>query len=168
MSNTWEQHPELVESCKELWKEGLSAAQIARALGHGLTRNSVIGKVTRLKLKEHGGYPRQARSVMRNTRPKTKPLTIEERAEILQAAPDPELGLVTPFNAKDKHCRYGYGDPSDEGFHYCGRKAVRGSYCPGHHAICHEPLKAGAKISDEDKAMVAHHAREAGMQRVFG
>ncbi|HVP83788.1 MAG TPA: GcrA family cell cycle regulator, partial [Rhizomicrobium sp.] len=38
---------ERVEQLKNLWTEGLSASQIARALG-GVTRNAVIGKVHRL------------------------------------------------------------------------------------------------------------------------
>src|ERR1700749_2552952 len=38
-----------VEQLKNLWTEGLSASQIARALG-GVTRNAVIGKVHRLCL----------------------------------------------------------------------------------------------------------------------
>src|SRR5262245_35720412 len=40
---------ERVEQLKSLWTEGLSASQIARALG-GVTRNAVIGKVHRLAL----------------------------------------------------------------------------------------------------------------------
>ena len=38
-----------VEQLKNMWTEGLSASQIARALG-GVTRNAVIGKVHRLGL----------------------------------------------------------------------------------------------------------------------
>src|SRR3569833_4678234 len=38
-----------VEQLKTLWTAGLSASQIARALG-GVTRNAVIGKVHRLGL----------------------------------------------------------------------------------------------------------------------
>ena len=40
---------ERVDQLKSLWTEGLSASQIARALG-GVTRNAVIGKVHRLGL----------------------------------------------------------------------------------------------------------------------
>ena len=40
---------ERVDQLKNLWTEGLSASQIARALG-GVTRNAVIGKVHRLGL----------------------------------------------------------------------------------------------------------------------
>ena len=42
-----------VEQLKNLWTEGLSASQIARALG-GVTRNAVIGKLSRLNLTREG------------------------------------------------------------------------------------------------------------------
>jgi GcrA cell cycle regulator len=41
---------ERVETLKRLWNQGLSASQIAGELGHGITRNAVIGKVHRLGL----------------------------------------------------------------------------------------------------------------------
>jgi GcrA cell cycle regulator len=39
-----------VSYLKQLWTEGLSASQIARVMGSGLTRNAVIGKAHRLGL----------------------------------------------------------------------------------------------------------------------
>src|SRR5262249_4883212 len=41
---------ERVDQLKSLWTEGLSASQIARVLGQGITRNAVIVKVHRLGL----------------------------------------------------------------------------------------------------------------------
>jgi GcrA cell cycle regulator len=41
--------PERIERLKELWSQGLSLSEIAKALGL-LTRNQVVGKVHRLKL----------------------------------------------------------------------------------------------------------------------
>jgi len=35
---------------KRLWGEGKTAAEIAKQLGEGVTRNAVIGKAHRLKL----------------------------------------------------------------------------------------------------------------------
>jgi GcrA cell cycle regulator len=49
---------ERVETLSKLWGEGLSASQIASALGGGVTRNAVIGKVHRLGL---SGRARRAR-----------------------------------------------------------------------------------------------------------
>ena len=39
-----------VQTLTRLWRDGLSASQIARALAGGVTRNAVIGKVHRLGL----------------------------------------------------------------------------------------------------------------------
>ena len=46
---------ERVELLRQLWLDGKSASQISAALGAGLTRNAVIGKVHRLGT----GGPRQ-------------------------------------------------------------------------------------------------------------
>ena len=40
---------ELIEQLLKLWEEGLSASDIANALGQGFSRNAVIGKVHRLR-----------------------------------------------------------------------------------------------------------------------
>ena len=55
--------PEREEKLKQLWKKGHSGSQIARLLGDGATRNSVLGKAFRLKL--------QARVVTKKTTPRT-------------------------------------------------------------------------------------------------
>ena len=44
--------PERDERLRTLWLDGKSASQIAGALGDGVTRNAVIGRVHRLKLNE--------------------------------------------------------------------------------------------------------------------
>jgi len=41
---------ERVTVLKQLWGEGKTAAEIAKELGEGVTRNAVIGKAHRLKL----------------------------------------------------------------------------------------------------------------------
>lgn len=42
--------PGNLDTLKSMWTEGASAAEIARALGQGISREAVIGKVHRLKL----------------------------------------------------------------------------------------------------------------------
>eukprot|EP00657_Telonema_sp_P-1_P012024 TRINITY_DN80_c0_g1_i11.p2 TRINITY_DN80_c0_g1~~TRINITY_DN80_c0_g1_i11.p2 ORF type:complete len:119 (+),score=38.72 TRINITY_DN80_c0_g1_i11:217-573(+) len=42
---------ERIDQLKKLWDDGLSASQIAKELGEGVTRNAVIGKAHRLGLK---------------------------------------------------------------------------------------------------------------------
>ena len=46
-----------IETVKEMWTKGASAAEISRALGGEFTRSSVLGKVHRLKLPGHSANP---------------------------------------------------------------------------------------------------------------
>lgn len=68
---------ERVERLKELWAKGWSATQIARDL-RGVTRNSVIGKVTRLGLPKRSAAANRVASKINN------------RALASGAAPQPE------------------------------------------------------------------------------
>lgn len=84
---------ERVETLKKLWGEGLSCSQIAGRLG-GITRNAVIGKVSRLGLAGRAPGARKARGVRsarnakqsRSPRPPRNglsPLSIERRKRAL-------------------------------------------------------------------------------------
>lgn len=126
---------ERVALLKTLWAAGeLSAKGIAAVLGHGITRNAVIGKVGRLGLpkRAHNPYPRnrapRARRASNNfnashqSTPKTKktrPARIEPDdvdAEVrvnlgslhaIEAEPAPDTFLGIPLlKLQDKHCRY--------------------------------------------------------------
>jgi len=66
---------ERVETLKRLWNQGLSASQIAGELGHGITRNAVIGKVHRLGLSGRAKSPSAATSRPRkSTRAPSHPM----------------------------------------------------------------------------------------------
>lgn len=60
-----------VGALKKLWLEGQSASQIAKALGGGVTRNAVIGKVHRLGLSGRAAPSTPARTTFRTARPST-------------------------------------------------------------------------------------------------
>jgi len=62
---------ERVEKLKELWGEGMSASQIAKALG-GVTRNAVIGKVHRLGLSNRGAAPASSPAAPEDPKPAPK------------------------------------------------------------------------------------------------
>src|SRR5271170_891078 len=53
---------ERVELLRQLWLDGRSASQISAQLGHGVTRNAVIGKVHRLGLAGRAKAPAAASS----------------------------------------------------------------------------------------------------------
>ncbi len=93
---------ERVEQLRQHWIEGKSASQIANLLGHGLTRNAVIGKVHRLGL----AGPRQVAELVRLAFP---PIVAPAgRASGRRAARG-------RGRAPDRSGRDGAGDPTADG-----------------------------------------------------
>jgi GcrA cell cycle regulator len=77
---------ERVEQLKLHWMEGKSASQIASLLGHGLSRNAVIGKVHRLGLAGRAKSPNSGGA--RPRRPAPSPTAYRAAApRLTQAAP---------------------------------------------------------------------------------
>jgi GcrA cell cycle regulator len=130
---------ERVEQLKSLWTEGLSASQIARALG-GVTRNAVIGKVHRLGLAGRAGPARSERvrtTVVRRAAHivAPPPVIVEEDPIVLE---DGHFATVLTIN--DRMCRWPIGDPSENEFHFCGHKPKSGSpYCEAHARKAYQP-----------------------------
>lgn len=76
------------ETAKRLHREGYSATQIAKQLG-GLTRNAVIGKLTRLGLSRRDSPREPSKSAVHPVR-------------IVASKPTPEQGGSTPLAARAK------------------------------------------------------------------
>ncbi|ODS04031.1 GcrA cell cycle regulator [Methyloceanibacter marginalis] len=152
---------ERVELLKKLWAEGLSASQIAGRLG-GVTRNAVIGKVHRLGLSgratssrssaprrgaitRHGKIERRRLSARRGN-VALKRLT--RRNTIRRPAPVEELVIplherATILTLKESMCRWPIGDPTEEEFHFCGRKKDGTvPYCEHHARMAYQPVQA--------------------------
>lgn len=113
----------------------LSAAKIAELVGHGVTRNAVIGRCTRLGLARLARTPairkeRRPRLVGRDSKTR-KPPTKE-----FASPPVPVVPLNIPFiELERRHCREIVGK---DGFMSlsCGHPVVAdSSYCRWHHAI---------------------------------
>lgn len=128
---------------KNLWTEGFSATQIARALG-GVTRNAVIGKVHRLGLAgrtspsraERPRVPAAPRVSVRMEVPPPPPPPVEDEPPL--ALDDGNFATVLTVN--DRMCRWPIGDPSENEFHFCGRKPKAGSpYCEAHARKAYQP-----------------------------
>ena len=151
MTQSWTE--ERVGALKKLWLEGQSASQIAKALGGGVTRNAVIGKVHRLGLSGRAAPSQPARASFRTQRPKpaaqptrapSAPRRIEAaepRPEPVAApAPMPELeGTATVLTLGAHMCKWPIGDPSSSGFSFCGRRASEGVYCVEHAKVAYQP-----------------------------
>ncbi|MBU6443709.1 MAG: GcrA cell cycle regulator [Alphaproteobacteria bacterium] len=131
---------ERVEQLRSLWTEGLSASQIARVLG-GVTRNAVIGKVHRLGLAGRASPSRSERPRLAMT-PKAPVRAHAPAAPVVEEDPvildDGSFATVLTIN--DRMCRWPIGDPSENEFHFCGRKPKNGSpYCEAHARKAYQP-----------------------------
>jgi GcrA cell cycle regulator len=131
---------ERVDQLKSLWTEGLSASQIARALG-GVTRNAVIGKVHRLGLAGRAAPTR----IDRPRLPSAPRLHLRSREPELPVVEEEPIKLedgsfVGVMAINDRMCRWPIGDPSAEEFHFCGRNPKSGSpYCEAHARKAYQP-----------------------------
>ena len=150
---------ERVELLKKLWQDGLSASQIAKQLG-GVTRNAVIGKVHRLGLSGRAAPSKPARPVFKAPRPArpvaqpVAPRRIVEPAAITLAQPQPAPvryvdeapGSATVLTLGAHMCKWPIGDPSTDGFTFCGRRnGEHGPYCREHAQVAYQQPQPGKK-----------------------
>lgn len=131
-----------IDQLKSLWHEGLSASQVASALGN-VTRNAVLGKLHRLGLLAGSGELRPVRP--RSTVPRCRASKFALLAPV--AEPDPftfaDGSFATVVTVSDHMCRWPIGDPKAGGFHFCGHAPKAGSrYCEAHTQRAHQPAKA--------------------------
>ncbi len=142
---------EKVKLLKELDAAGMSAGEIAKAIG-APSRSSVLGKLFRLANPNYDAAKNAARKkgMSQHTRP-GKPY-----APALPEPLDEDIGeedIVTPFapnrstgipdalvNRHSRQCRYPIGNPSEPGFHFCDKERIKGSYCAEHRAACTVPV----------------------------
>lgn len=132
-----EWNDERVAALTKLWRDGLSASQVARHLG-GVTRNAVIGKAHRLGLTVRDAPsrpvlgPAPAARIRAEIRaappPARRPETAPPVRPPIEVAP-----TATLMTLEDDGCRWPIGDPARPGFGFCGRARRRGRvYCDEH------------------------------------
>jgi GcrA cell cycle regulator len=132
---------EKVERLSQLWKEGFSAAHIARDMGD-VTRNAVIGKLDRMGLTASSGG-RVARVVPRTPRARRKPVVPRVALEDIKPLAADDLSVMT---VKSHHCRWPVDRPGTEGTQFCGqpkdgpnKDGVSSAYCAAHRAAGTQP-----------------------------
>ena len=134
-----EWNDERIEALTKMWRDGLSASQVARQLG-GVSRSAVIGKVHRL-----GIAGRDAPSRPMGGRPATRVRATAGGARRPQATRAPrevvsipriayEVGPTATIHTLTAHaCRWPIGEPDMADFGYCGRlRSDHPAYCAGH------------------------------------
>lgn len=171
---------ERIALLKKMWKEGKSAAEIAKTLGKGVTRNAVIGKAHRMGLsgrpspikkpapapkkeKEAASKPAKEAAPKEKSRP-AAPVAGSQRVSAAIAKEVEELKRiekeVTPLNGgisllelTERMCKWPIGDPREPEFVFCGRGIRAGTpYCPDHAAMAYQSSsRRGAGAANQDK-----------------
>jgi GcrA cell cycle regulator len=166
--------PENIEKLERLWREGLSASQVAAELGGGVTRNAVIGKIHRLGLTERTVPKKKPRKVAKPVEParnadafharqkaaKEGPgriLPVKPIAEAMAPMVEPAQEIGAPISKRValvdltiSACRWPLGDPRDDGFAFCGAKGADMAavpprpYCVFHARIAYPSHSEGA------------------------
>ena len=171
---------ERVELLRQLWLDGRSASQISTQLGHGLTRNAVIGKVHRLGLAGRAKSPSSAASSPRPAPThRVAPRSNSgggARASVrgntaLALASEPMLDTrpvfhedvvvpmslrVTIVELKEAMCRWPLGDPTSAEFRYCGSPSPGASpYCAHHGKLAYQPVQDRRRERERERRALA-------------
>lgn len=124
---------ERVSLLKQLWGEGKTAAEIAKVLGDGITRNAVIGKAHRLKLSS------RLSPIQQNTSKKVKADNVPRPPRPAIKIPEFKGKGIKMVDLGPNMCRWPNGDPQDENFNFCGCDAVAGlAYCADHARVAYQ------------------------------
>jgi len=143
LDNTWT--IERVELLKSHFAAGLSCREIANEIG--VSRNAVIGKLSRLNLtREKTLKPR--RDDAGRSRPKSVPRLQYRLLRKLFAEAEP-VGENEPILSEQhcsllelskERCRWPISHPGEKDFCFCGNQPLEGMpYCPGHTRLAYAP-----------------------------
>jgi GcrA cell cycle regulator len=140
---------ERVELLKSGFEAGLSCRQIAADIG--VSRNAVIGKLSRLNLtQEKDNHPRR-RARKRAARTRGANMTPRSRHEMLAALyaePQPVVAdepiddghRCSLFELSEERCRWPISTPGLADFCFCGNMPLEGlPYCAGHSRLAYRP-----------------------------
>ncbi|PZQ45868.1 MAG: gcrA cell cycle regulator family protein [Micavibrio aeruginosavorus] len=137
---------ERVNLLKQLWGEGKTAAEIAKVLGDGITRNAVIGKAHRLKLSSRLSPIQQ--NVSKKPKSEAQPPRLVKPAVKLPEFKGLGLDMI---DLKERMCRWPSGDPREENFNFCGCETVPGlPYCDTHCRVAYQVPTRARTLQAED------------------
>lgn len=159
IQNRWP--ADLLERARKLWlDDGLSAGQVAKALGGGLSRSAIIGKARRCGWTRPQDIGRQNQTASGKARraprdPAGLPTFKTWNGNVIDAAPPIPLPAAAPDLTATKSlvelgfgdCRWPIGEPRDADFGFCGRHA-EGTYCKAHAARAHSTNGRGVFAAD--------------------
>jgi GcrA cell cycle regulator len=140
---------ERVELLKSRFAAGLSCREIAADIG--VSRNAVIGKLSRLDLTRENtaDAPRPARrDAAKGARPRSVPRLQYQILRTVYAAQPPEAEdepipnghCCSLLELSEQRCRWPISTPGAADFCFCGNVPVEGlPYCAGHARLAYRP-----------------------------
>jgi GcrA cell cycle regulator len=128
------------------FEAGLSCSQIGAEIG--VSRNAVIGKLSRLNLARDkaGNRPLVRKSAAKRPREPSVPRPRLQLLRALHAAPLPAADsepihnghCCSLFELSDDRCRWPISTPGADDFCFCGNPPVEGlPYCAGHSRLAY-------------------------------
>lgn len=140
--NTWT--TERIELLKGHFAAGLSCREIANEIG--VSRNAVIGKLSRLNLTREK-KPTVRRENARSERSRSVPrLQYRILRKVFAEVPPGDDGQsihseqhCTLFELSEERCRWPINSPGESDFCFCGNQPVEGvPYCAGHARLAYQ------------------------------
>jgi GcrA cell cycle regulator len=135
---------ERVELLKQHFEAGLSCRDIAAQIG--VSRNAVIGKLTRLGLTRGPTFEQQLQA--RERAPKSVPRAQYRMLQVVYENGQPPPAVDAPITSErpcsllelsPEHCRWPISTP-EESFSFCGNTPLKGMpYCSGHTRLAYKP-----------------------------
>lgn len=114
---------EKIQKLRELWKQGISVAQIGLLIG--VSKNAISGKVHRLKLTPRASPIKPKSKTPRRKAPNRRPMPVQNRPPHYT-----QDRIVRPI---DNTCCWPIGNPKENGFRICDAPIPRGvTYCETH------------------------------------
>lgn len=145
LSPTWTD--ERIELLKQHFEAGLSCREIAADIG--VSRNAVIGKLSRLNLTrgrtvdernvQDKSSARARRAVPRLQYAMLATIYGEADAPVI-AGPIEEANRCSLLELSENRCRWPISTPGEDDFCFCGNTAPDGQpYCTGHSRLAYRP-----------------------------
>jgi GcrA cell cycle regulator len=135
---------ERVELLKSRFAEGLSCREIAADIG--VSRNAVIGKISRLNLTRDKALAKGLARKDGATRPKASVRLRQLLIKVSRSEPEPAAELepihnghtCSLFELSKQTCRWPISTPGAEDFCFCGNPPIEGlPYCAGHSRLAY-------------------------------
>jgi GcrA cell cycle regulator len=135
---------ERIELLKSHFAAGLSCREIANEIG--VSRNAVIGKLSRLNLTREEN-PKPGRDDSGRSRPKSVPRLQYRMLRKLFTEPQPAESNQTIASEQhcsllelsEERCRWPISSPGEKDFCFCGNRPLEGlPYCAGHSRLAYQ------------------------------